>query len=182
MENATTAEIIAAWSRMSDLDLLILRKMATSLIGGTGYSEPLDLIHEAFGRCLDGRRNWPTHVHFSVFLGNVMRSVVHAEREQKRRRAGRRVDFDDYLTEIGSGSAPSQEEESIAFEELSLTRKAGDELREQLAGDEGARKVLSGMLAGLSPKEMCESFHMDAHAFEAARKRVMRRAKLIRAH
>lgn len=180
MPQASTAELIAAWRGMTDHDLMILRKMAKKLIGGTPFTEPLDLMHEAFDRCLDGRRNWPMNVGFSVFLGNAMRSIASAER----RHAKLREEVQDELLQRAGELAivPSAEEQAIFFEELDLTRKAVDDLMAKLQGDEAAQKVLSGMVAGLSPKEIREAVHMDAKAFAAARTRIARRMNLPQLH
>jgi DNA-directed RNA polymerase specialized sigma24 family protein len=186
MAQANTEQLIAAFSTLTELDLLILRKMAASLIGGTSFSEPLDLLHEAFGRCLDGRRDWPMQaVPFSVFLGNVMRSVASGERKKSRRLGSLRVDFDEFvdgLRETGAASAPSAEDEALEAEQIRLTGRMADDLRRKLEGDDGAQKVLNGIASGLTPKEMRESFHMDAKAFDAAMQRIRRRARQARMH
>lgn len=176
MAYADTEELIEAWESMDDRDLLILRKMARGLLGGTDFAEPLELMHEAFERCLDGRRNWPSAIGFPVFLGNIMRSVVCAERRRKRR-GPRFEEFDESMGETeDSARHPSVEQRAVDEEESARGSEAADKIRRSLAGDEAAQKVLGGMLAGLSPKEMRASFRMDAKAFEAARMRVMRRA------
>ena len=176
MAHASTEELIEAWEALDERGMLILRKVARSLIRGTEFTEPLDLMHEAFERCLDGRRNWPTEIEFSVCLGNIMRSVACAER-LRARRGPKFEEFDESLAEFDKSAChPSVERQAVACEEDAARREAADKVRRSLAGDEAAQKVLGGMLAGLSPKEMRASFHMDDKAFEAARMRVMRRA------
>ncbi|MGE4240686.1 hypothetical protein [Ramlibacter sp.] len=180
MAHANSAQVIAAWSGMSENDLLILRRMAKSLLDGTNYSEPMDLMHEALIRTLDGRRNWAQGVPFSVFLGNAMRSIASAERSHRGRV---RVDFDDFVAEMDAVEcAPSAEHEAIALQQVAMTQKVVDALRQKLAGDEAAQKVLSGIAAGLSPAEIREALNMDQHAYEAARKRISRRLKLAQMH
>lgn len=183
MAHANTQQLIGAWSTLDNRDLMILRKMAASLIDGTRFTEPLDLMHEALDRCLDGRRNWPTSVPFSVFLGNVMRSIAQGERKLRKRELSARVDFDEFMERMQpSATTRSAEDEAIDAEQIRLTKKAADELRKKLEGDEGAQKVLSGIASGLSPQEMRESFHMDAKAFDAAVHRIVRRARQSRMH
>ena len=184
MAHATTEQLINALSTLSALDLMILRKMGASLIGGTSYSEPLDLMHEAINRCLDGRRQWPVQkAPFSVFVGNAMRSIAHAERKQNKKRGPARVNFEEFMEDLQkAATSPSAEDRASEAQQIQLTRKAADDLRKKLDGDDGAQKVLSGLVSGLSPMEMRESFHMDENAFDAALKRVVRRARAARMH
>jgi hypothetical protein len=183
MAHGDTSQILSAWQAMTARDLMILRKMGEALIDGTSYAEPLDLMHEAFDRCLDGRRSWPTHVRFSVFLGNAMRSIASAERANMVDRRSARADFADWSSSCDErGSAPSAEHEAMARQELAITMKAAAALSARLWDDEAARKVLNGILAGMSPKEMRESFGMDAKVYDAARMRVARRMRQARAH
>lgn len=183
MAHANTEQVIAAWSTLDERDVLILRKMGSTLIGGTRFSEPLDLMHEALIRCLDGRRHWPIEVNFSVFVGNVMRSIAHGERRSSKRDESSRIEFGEFMERLQHVStAPSAEDEVSEAQQIRVTRKAADDLRLKLDGDECAQKVLSGLVAGLSPREMRESFHIDDKAFEAAFQRVVRRAKAARMH
>lgn len=178
MGHATTAEILKAYVELTPAELLLLRRIGAKLVGGTSFSEPMDLLHEAMDRSLDGRRNWPGNVPFAVFLGNAMRSIAHGERGLAQNKPGARVDFDDYEAAVDeTRGADGPEEQLIVFEEIRMRRKSADDARIALDGDEPAQKVLSGMLAGMSPREMCASFHMDSKAFDAARHRVMRRLK-----
>lgn len=178
--NTNTAELIAAWSGMNDNDLLILRKMAKGLIDGTNYSEPMDLMHEAFVRALDGRRNWAQGVAFSVFLGNAMRSIASAERAHRSRA---RVDYEEFMDEMDEiHGAPSTEQVAIALQEVEMTQKVIERMRRKLAGDEPAQKVLTGMAAGLSAAEIREALRMSAHEYDATRKRIERRLKLMQIH
>lgn len=179
MAQASTAELIAAWRGMTEHDVLILRKMGRKLIEGTRFTESMDLMHEAFDRCLDGRRNWPTHVRFSVFLGNVMRSIASAERRREKLHESFEASSEE---EPQAGYAPSAEQQAIVFEDVGLTMKAVDALRGKLAGDEAAQKVLGGMAAGMSPKEIRQALHMDSRAYEAARMRIARRMRLPQLH
>lgn len=183
MAHANTEQLIAAWSTLNARDFLILRKMATALIPGTCYSEPQDLLHEAYVRALDGRRNWPLHIHFSVFLGNAMRSIAKGERTAQKRRGARSVDFEDFMSNMQHLAAtPSVLDEALEVEKLRLGRKAADELRDKLEGDDPARQVLSGIVAGLSPKETRETCGMDEKTFDAAMHRILRRARAGRVH
>lgn len=174
--HANTEELIEAWNAMDDRELLRLRKIAGRLIGGTRFAEPLELAHEAFERCLDGRRNWPTHVAFSVYLGNVMRSVACAERKSERRKPPI-ASMDDWASEADfDGGAPSPERILMDRAEAAAWSRRSESVGRLLGEDAEARKVWSAMRAGLTPKQIRARLGMGAKAFEAARMRVARRA------
>lgn len=178
MPHATTQQILDAFQALTDAELLALRKYASQKIGGTSFSEPLDLIHEALHRALDGRRNWPTHVNFGLFLAMSMRSIGDAERKRHENKFASPMSLED-MEQAGHaiGSIWSVEDELIASEDMHVAKKTATLARAALEGDNEALRVLGGLLAGMSPKEMCESFSMNPKAFDSARHRVMRRLK-----
>lgn len=177
--HANTAQILSAFQKLTDDELLALRKYAQTLIGNTSFTEPLDLIHEALARALDGRRNWPMHVNFGLFMALSMRSIVDAERSRQENQRGRRVSIDDLLDSSPdlASAQPSVEEELIAMEQFHLASQAAAKARVALAEDQDALRVLNGMLGGLSPQEMCSTYSMSPKTFDAARHRVMRRLR-----
>ena len=179
MSNATTDQIMKAYLNLDEDELLALRIYAGQRLFSSDYTEPLDLMHEALVRALEGRRNWPLSVNFGLFMALTMRSIVSNEAGRALHRPGSRLSLDALSTgsDALSVATPSVEEELIAFEEVAMARKVAERVKAALKDDELALKVLSGMLSGLSPREMCASFHMDAKAFDAARHRVLRRLK-----
>jgi len=52
MTYATTEELIEAWEKLTDRDHRILRSIGHALVGGTPFTEPLELLNVAFHRCL----------------------------------------------------------------------------------------------------------------------------------
>lgn len=177
---ATIQELFDAFSALSDADLLALRKAAYIRLGGTQYSEPADLIHEALTRCLDGRRHWPKAVPFTVFLANAMKSIADADRNLHSSRLVISAALletpsrPDPLSDLGP-RAPSAEEECIALEDLRLAREQTEELKRYFTNDPAALGVLSAWLAGLSGKEAIAAKSLTAKEYDAARKRLARR-------
>lgn len=176
---ATTPELFEAFSALSDSDLLALRKAASMRLFGTQYSEPADLIHEALTRCLDGRRNWPKAVPFTVFLANAMKSIADADRNLHSSRFVissallETPSRPDPLGELGP-KAPSAEDDCIALEDTRLAREQTEELKRFFADDPAALAVLSGWLEGLSSKEAIEAQCITPKDYDAGRKRLSR--------
>lgn len=176
---ATTTDILNAYAALSDDQLAGLRKTASLYINETSFSEPLDLIHEVLHLMLEGRRNWPLHVDFCMCVVMVSHSVADAYRQRKENAPGARMDIHDLLDRDASalGRSPSVEDELIAMEDGAVALRAASAIRNSMSGDQDGQRVLNGMLAGMSPKETCESFGISPKAFDAARHRVMRRLK-----
>lgn len=178
-QHASIAQALSEFEALTDSDLLALRKMASTLINGTQYSEPTDMIYEALTRCLDGRRNWPIGVPFTSFLLNSMRSISSAERSCYRARFGldeSRVEEE--LIEIGA-VAPSAEEDALAAERARFARARAEELRGSFKGDPVARAVMDGWLRDLTAAELMAEHALSFNQYEAARKRVARHAATI---
>jgi DNA-directed RNA polymerase specialized sigma24 family protein len=174
---ASTSETLSAFKQLSDDELLALRYGANSLIHGTMYSEPADLLHEALYRSLDGRRNWPKHIAFGAFLLMTMRSIVSTEHKKTKRFPHTAHSLDD-IAVVGADSAnssPSAEDTVIAMQMLESAARTVDATREALEGDIEALQILSGMMSGMTSSEMCRDFKITKKAFDAARHRVMRR-------
>lgn len=176
-QHATTEEILAAYSKLDRPQLASLFNYSRKLISGTSFTEPLDLVHEALHRSLDGRRNWPVGLDFGIYMAKTMQSIVHSERKRMKNVFTQPLSLD-VLMELGGEGLPthcSAEDLAITAENLRITMKAADAARVELADDTDALRVLSGMLAGMSPMEMRESYNLTSKSFDAARHRVMRR-------
>lgn len=177
---ATTEEIIEAFLSLTDAQLLALHKIAQRRISrGSSYTEPLDVIHEALHRALDGRRCWPpARVNFVVFMVQTIKSIASNDRALIANQPGRSFSIDDMTGRWQApSSAPSPEDQLEFFQEVELAQKAADRVKLALAGDGDAQKVLSGMVSGMSPRETCASYNLDSKTFDAARHRVMRRLR-----
>ena len=175
-KHASVEEALGAFEALTDSDLLALRKAAWTLIQGTQYSEPADILYEALTRCLDGRRRWPLDAPFTSFLLNAMRSISSGDREVYRARYG--IDeskLEEELIALGA-VAPSAEEDAIAAERARFATARAEELRRSFKGDPAARAVMDGWLRDLTADEMMAKHSLSFKQFEAARKRVARKS------
>jgi DNA-directed RNA polymerase specialized sigma24 family protein len=177
--HATIDEIIDTYAGLSDDDLIALRKAARCHMGGTRFSEPCDLIHEALNALIGGDRRWPKHVDFSRFMFETMRSVAHAERKRMENKldCGRSVEE---LTEVGEWRLPRSKSVEAELEEREpgkLAAQAAEQARESLAHDRFAQLVIDAMLAGLEPREACDEFGWDMNEYRAARQRALIRIR-----
>lgn len=174
---ANTTQILGTFASLSDEELLALSHAAVKLIGGTQYAEPSDLIHEALHRALDGRRNWPMHVNFGAFVNMTMRSISNSERRSAKRPNAVHISIDEYadLAYEDQLHTKSAEDCFIEIEQIRIAQRAADAARVALVDDDDALRVLSGLMAGMSAKEMRKEFKLDPKSFDAARHRVMRR-------
>src|SRR5471030_272194 len=80
MPKISTEDLFKTFDALPDSDLIALRKSASYHMRGTHFSDPFDLINEAFLRCLDERRRWDGVVPFPLYLSNIMKSIGSAER------------------------------------------------------------------------------------------------------
>lgn len=176
---ATNQQILDAFTRLTDTELLALRESARQRCGGTRFSEALDLIHEALYLTLEGRRNWPLHVEFTLYLAMTMRSVSDAERKRHATRLTLRVSFEE-MEETAPhriGSARSAEEEASAAEQSRISRAVLAQASRSLSHDAQAQAVFAGLLEGRSPADLRAELDMTVKQFDAARHRAMRQAK-----
>lgn len=177
--HATIEEIIDTYAGLSDDDLIALRKSARCHMGGTRFSEPCDLIHEALNALISGDRRWPKHVDFSRFMFETMRSVAHADRKRMENKldCGRSVDE---LAEVGEWRLPRSKSVEAELEEREPAKRvaeAAEAARESLAHDRFAQLVIDAMLAGLEPREACEEFGWGMNEYRAARQRALIRIR-----
>lgn len=177
---ASIHEFLDALRKLSDHERLALEAYANRCTGGTPYSSAKDIIHEAINRTLEGRRRWPRDVDLAVFLANAVRSIANTSRQLAEQS---HLSVDD-LREEENGACNllyqptcSTEEVAIARERERLGQAAIKFARSTLADDVEGLRVLDGIVADLSPKDMKEAFDLDDLAFDAARQRVMSRLK-----
>ena len=181
MPSATTEQILEAFEALSDEEMIALRKVARRHLGGTPYSEPLDLIYEALSRALHGRRNWPLGLDFGLFMAMTMKSIANGERQRVENNPAAMRDWEVVEDELAR-LAPSPEELGMQTQKVDLARELARRAKSELKGDTHATRVLDGMMAGMTPSEMREGFGMAAQAFDSARHRVMRQLRQARLH
>lgn len=177
--HATIDEILETFASLSAADMKALCLAAAIHMRGSQFTEPIDLIHETLNLLLDGRRNWPKRMEFGPFMFATMRSVADADRQLVRNRLASNARVEDLLeqTFIERFHTPSVEEQLLAQEPGRIVAAAAREARAALEGDNDARGVIDGMLADLSPKEICESYKVEPALFDGARKRAVRRIR-----
>ena len=177
--HATTDQILDAFARLTDAELLALREAARQRCGGTRFSEPLDLIHEALYLTLEGRRNWPLGVEFTLYLSMTMRSVADAERRRQETRLTVRVSFEE-VAEVAPhrmACSRSAEDDASAAEQERRSEDILSSAKASLANDAQAQAVFIGLLEGRAPGQLREELDMTVKEFDAARHRAMRKAK-----
>jgi DNA-directed RNA polymerase specialized sigma24 family protein len=179
MANATVQEIIATYAALTSDELVALRRAANRHLGGTKFTEPFDLIHEAIGLLLSEVRHWPTHVEFSRFMYATMRSIACAQRRRKENRldSGRSVEQMIEDGDLVGVHTLSVEYGLIAEEPGRMALAAADAALVALCGDPVAQRVLESIMAGLEPREACANYDMALAEYRAARKRAIERVK-----
>lgn len=174
--HATTEEIDTAYRNLTDEEHQALFYYALSMIRGTRFSEPLDLVHEAVYRSLDGRRNWPLHVDFALYLRNTMHSIVSTERKLGKKM----VDFEhsvDEVLERGAAFMPhtmSTEDVVLQREQFRLAEAAVAKARDLLSNDFEATSLMDMYLAHTAPSDIREELGMTQKQFNTVYKRVKR--------
>ncbi len=175
---ATTQDVFQAYADLSPQERRMLHAVACYHIGGTRFSGPLDLIHEALALSAEGRRRWPISVSFPVYLANCMRSVADSDRgrAENSRRSSACLDELMEWSSRGADPSPNGEEILIAEQERRFATTILDQTRSSFeVRDAQAIDVLDGMLANMSTADIRAAFNLTAADFAAAKKRVLRR-------
>lgn len=177
---ATTQEFFNAFEALPNRVKLALETYANRCSVGTHYSDSMDLIHEVFFRVLDGRRHWPRDVDLAAFLANSVKSLASASRQ---RAENLNVSLESVELQE-DGAEPMAHEPVMSTEELAMERERGriaqaavEFARSLLQTDMDAIRVLNGIYAEMTPKEMKQAFALSDKSFAAARQRVMFRLK-----
>lgn len=175
--HATEEQFIAALDQRTKDDLILLRALARKHLGGTRFSDPDDLLHEAIHLNLIGKRRWPLSVVFEAYMAGCMRSIAHAQRKRAENRldAGRSI-FEVMETSghLISQRASSVEDMLMQQESDETVRAALDRARETLLNDQNAQLAIDAFSSGLDPTEAATLFRMEMKAYRAARDRALR--------
>ena len=177
---ATTQEFFNEFEALPNQVKLALETYASRCAVGTQYSDSMDLIHEVFFRVLEGRRHWPRNVDLAAFLANSIKSLASSSRQLAE---NRNVPLES-IEHQEDGAEPMCHEPVISTEELAIERErvriaeaAADFARSFFQSDVDAIRVLNGIYAEMTPKEMKQAFSLSDKGFAAARQRVMFRLK-----
>jgi len=161
VEHQTGEEVRRALSRLRPPTIVRLTALARNWVRVTPRRESEDLLNEALGRVLSGRRRWPVGMPLDVFLNGVMRSV--ASQWAAEDASAILVDLDEADT-VTTVSDTSQ----VEF------RSALAHMRRVLAEDAEALGILDGIVAGSSRSEIQDSLGIDETAYDTGRRRMAR--------
>ena len=187
---ATHDEVALAIERLSDANLLRLEKASSILLGGTEYSNPMELLNEALARALQGGlgadgRHWPSGVPFTVFVKNAMKSIAdtsrHSLHQTEEVLAGDLIDPDSVEgdpIELLANGTPSIEAQALELEARQAKEKqnAADlaALDEHFSHDEQVEWIMMGIQDGIPAREIQELSGMTLTQYETAHKRYRR--------
>ncbi|OEZ97983.1 hypothetical protein DUPY_32540 [Duganella phyllosphaerae] len=177
---ATTQEFFREFEALPSKVKLALETYASRCAVGTHYSDSMDLIHEVFFRVLDGRRHWPRDVDLAAFLANSVKSLASSSRqlaEHKNVPLESIEHQEDGAEPMGHQPVSSTEELAMERERQRIAQAAVEFARSILQTDVDAIRVLNGIYADMTPKEMKQAFALSDKGFAAARQRVMFRLK-----
>jgi RNA polymerase sigma-70 factor (ECF subfamily) len=164
MERQADDRLAGALQRLSEADLIRLKRIAQLRARELIDVQWGDLLHEAVARALEGTRRWPPNVPLVVFLAGIMRSL--ADEHWRQHRSRTRL----FATEGGkhvADVAANPEREMIAQQALVA-------LDRMFRGDEDALKVITGLSHGLTAEEIQQAYGMDATRYASTRKRIRR--------
>lgn len=177
---ASTQQVLDAFEKLTDAQVLALRAVAAKHIQGTRYSEPADLIHEVLDRCLKGTRNWPMNIPYVIYMTQAIKSTGLAD---QRRMGNTRVV---YLDTTGVSDALDQELSAAhigfmgpmdAYEAKQMNelgRQKMTALKEAFGDDYIAKTLITGWANNVQTKDVLRINCITQKEFDAARKRITR--------
>jgi DNA-directed RNA polymerase specialized sigma24 family protein len=185
---ATPEQVMEALCKLTPYDFEQMSKAARIFrCFNTFYAEPEDLIHESIHRCLDGRRNWNQNLSFVAFLTRTIKSIVNEEYQSLKNknivsdRFISDLDESDSPTDIGPCAA-SPEEEYLNLERRKMIAEKSDILRSYFKNDPDATLVIESWSQDIPPQEMCKNHHISPRAYDLARRRIIRKARITKPH
>lgn len=169
-DHASPAEVALAVAALGDADFARLGQIARLRARGLVGVDWQDLLHDAVQRAMDGTRRWPSHVPFTVFLREIIRSLAsEAWRRQVRekRPAFDAGDDNEALHQV-PGDLPDPE--CLAIEQ-DLVRR----VETLFADDMVAFELLKALADELSPKEIQERLGITSVEYDSTRRRIRRK-------
>lgn len=176
-QHATPQDIMDAFANLCDRERRVIHAIARKHLGGTRFSEPLDLIHEALFLAVEGRRNWPLEIDFAIFLSMTIRSVAYADRTVSENAMAARTPVEEILewSIAPHASHPSAETCAEQAQDCRMAWSRVASARGRLAErDPIAARVLDGFVAEAPAAELRRELGICAAELDAARKRVLR--------
>lgn len=178
---ATPEETMLAYVNISARQKQILQGMARIYIRGTYFSEPLDLMHEALFRTIQQCRRWPKSVNFETYMVMTMRSIAGAVRNKQSTQKTSFIPLEDILDwSFEAENFHISAEETILRAEARLandisTKTILGQLR--ASADNVAGDVLACLLSDMPARDIRSTLGLTVAAYEAARKRALRKFK-----
>lgn len=183
-ERLSTAEVEEKFRKLSPADWARARSLANFCAANLQGWSGDELLSEAVVKLLSGERVWRPDVLLLVTLKNVMHSI--ASNEHKRNANG---PIDQYAV-VDTGTMDPDDEHTrpvvdavnhITPEIVVDQRSQIERLSSVVSGNEDEEMVLLAWAEGLSGKAAAEEIGMDMKKYEAARKRIDRKLKQIKA-
>jgi len=180
-------DIFDAYENIPPNEKVRLRIILSKFLGGTPFTCPMDLLHQAMYRLLSGERKWAKGVPFTACLYTVARSIAHAARtshESQNESFDAHGNFEAEHTRSAIAAsalfAESAEETALRNERFELCEAAAESIRALMKDDPIGRLVLAGVLSDMTPEEMREVYQLKESAIKSARQRVHRHLKAWR--
>jgi DNA-directed RNA polymerase specialized sigma24 family protein len=159
-ETYTAAEILEAVTTLTARHKTALVKLARAYAMKTSFGHE-DLLHEAYMRVLDGRREWPRSVAVVPFLAGVMRSIAWDWQAERRNEGGELVD-------------------DIGYEDQTAAVRI--DIRKIIAlfdDDPVAQKMVIALLDGARGEELRELSGLNKTEYESKRAKIRRRIEKV---
>lgn len=187
---ANRDEICTAIQLLSDLDWLRIQSYAGTLLWGTDFEIPQELVNETIERFLSGSRSWPTDVPFLTCFCNAVKSVADGDRElihkryevaasELRPHDAERPDesFSDAIDRTSDKDArAASAEQSVLTDERRLAAARDLALiQDCFHNDEQVNWILMGIEDRIPAAEVQSISGMTQTEYETARKRLRRR-------
>lgn len=173
LDVATPDEVADALGALSPVEIARMNMIARIRARYAPGLEWRELLHDAIDKALSGKRKWPRHLPFLVFMRETMRSQA----SEHRRKAAfglvtteadlpARADRDSVIGQVPS-PVPSQERDVFARQMLS-------QVLSLFECDTAALAVLDGLARGLDPAEVQKNAGITATQYASAQKRIRR--------
>jgi hypothetical protein len=194
--HASPEEVAEAVAKLPRDALLRLKKRAELQIGGTEYTNPLELLGEAVKRAMvatdpnkrdDERgRPWPMdRVELAAFLSMSIDSIADASRDSSQMSATERLealaseerDVGAVLHSAGHSHADVVDQacELEAIQARQAAAKAdADAIERHFAGDQAVLAIIEGEKEGLPARDVQAMFGLDEKTYDSARRRLRR--------
>lgn len=193
---ASPEEVVQAFNNLRPEDIVRLKKRAALQIGGTEYTNPLELLSEAVKRAMiatdpdkpenERGRPWPIdRVEFPAFLSRSIDSIADTSRNTLHQKETDRLealagDDGDVATVLHDAdfSAPDIVDQAIDLEEIQARQAAAkadaDRIEQHFAGDQAVLAIIEGEKEEMSPGEVQEMFGLNEKTYDSARRRLRR--------